>query len=547
MGAKDQRVVERSLYAQVGIVARKQGKRRKIEPSEKAGMLQEKETMPEKNILIADDDQEILDILKEMIQREGYRVFLASNGKKAVEAIKINPIDLAILDIKMPVMDGIEALKEIKKIDQGIEVLIITGYADLETLKQTISDHGAFDYILKPFKRVDILDGIQNALLKRDFASQKKLREKELEERILQLEKQFHKSTHRLRESQIKFRDIVENSNDAIVVVQDGKLKFANTKTVELTGYPQEDLKDMSFLEMVHPEDRDMVAESYKSEDFPNIFSFRALRKSGESLWVEINTVRTTWEKRQATLNVIRDISKRKRAEEALRHSSEQLLKEHDQRKTLSKRLIDLLEKDRHQIAMELHDDIGQIMTSLKMDLEMIHPQLRATNTKLESQIKAAEEKTVQVIRGIKDISRGLKPGILDTLGLVPSLRELFNEIQRQSNIVIKCFSRSISKRFDPEKELAIYRIAQEALTNIIKYAQAKNVFVNLVEKDGVLTFGIEDDGVGFDYDKAMQASGKKGALGLLIMRERATQFNGEFSIESKIGKGTHLLVEIPL
>jgi len=76
--------------------------------------------MPEKNILIADDDQVILDILKEMIQREGYRVFLASNGKEAVEAIKINPIDLAILDIKIPVMDGIEALEEIKKIDHGM-------------------------------------------------------------------------------------------------------------------------------------------------------------------------------------------------------------------------------------------------------------------------------------------------------------------------------------------------------------------------------------------------------------------------------------------
>jgi len=274
--------------------------------------------MPEKNILIADDDQVILDILKEIIQREGYRVFLTSNGKQAVEAIKINPIDLAILDIKMPVMDGIEALKEIKKIDQGIEVLIMTGYADFETLRQAITDHGAFDYILKPFKRDEILNGIQNALLKRDFLYQKKLREKELQERILQLEKEFHERTHQLRESQIKYKDIVENSNDAIVVVQDGKLKFANTQTVELTGYPQEELKDMSFLEMVHPEDRNMVDEGYKREDFPGIFSFRALKKSGESLCVEINAVRTTWEKRQATLNIIRDISEHKRGEKEL-------------------------------------------------------------------------------------------------------------------------------------------------------------------------------------------------------------------------------------
>jgi len=279
--------------------------------------------MPKENILIGDDDQTILDILTEMIQREGYGVFLASNGKEAVEAIKVNPIDLAILDIKMPFMDGIEALKEIKKIDQGIEVLIMTGYADLETLRQAINDHGAFDYILKPFKRDEILNGIQNALLKRDFSSQKKLREKELQERILQLEKEFNERTHQLRESQIKYKDIVENSNDAIVVVQDGKLKFANTKTVELTGYPQKELKDMSFLEMVHPEDRDMVAESYKSEDFTNIFSFRALRKSGESLWVESNAVKTTWEKRQATLNIIRNVTVRKQAEDALKASQD--------------------------------------------------------------------------------------------------------------------------------------------------------------------------------------------------------------------------------
>ena len=299
------------------------GKRSKTEPSPKDGMLKGKEALPKKNILIADDDQVILGVLKEMIHREGYRVFLASNGKEAVEAIQVNPIDLAILDIKMPVMDGIEALEKIKEIDQSVEVLIMTGYADFETLGQAISDHKAFDYILKPFKRDEILKGIQKALLKRDFDSRKRLREEELEERILQLEKEFHERTHQLRESQIKYKDIVENSNDAIVVVQGGKLKFANTKTVELTGYPQEELKGMSFLEIVHPEDRDIVAEGYRSEDFPNTFSSRALRKSGESLWVEINAVRTTWEKRQATLNIIRDITERKLVDETLRESEE--------------------------------------------------------------------------------------------------------------------------------------------------------------------------------------------------------------------------------
>jgi len=136
---------------------------------------------------------------------------------------------------------------------------------------------------------------------------------------------------------------------------------------------------------------------------------------------------------------------------------------------------------------------------------------------------------------------------MLDALGLIPSLRELFSEIQRQTDIEIQFFNRNIPKRIAPEKELAIYRIAQEALTNIIRHAQAKTIFVNLIKKDKKLSFSAEDDGVGFDQDKATTFSKKKGPLGILIMRERAEQLDGDFTLESQIGKGTYLLVEIPL
>jgi signal transduction histidine kinase len=111
----------------------------------------------------------------------------------------------------------------------------------------------------------------------------------------------------------------------------------------------------------------------------------------------------------------------------------------------------------------------------------------------------------------------------------------------------IRFFNRGIPKRFEEGKELAIYRIAQEALTNVIRHARAKNVFVNLVKKDDKLLLSVEDDGVGFDQDKVMKTSKRKGPLGLLIMRERAIQLDGEFTLESQRGKGTHVLVEIPL
>jgi PAS domain S-box-containing protein len=250
---------------------------------------------------------------------------------------------------------------------------------------------------------------------------------------------------------------------------------------------------------------------------------------------------------RDVRFEIAIDITKRKQAEEALILSNKELQKESNQRKILSKRLIDLLEKDRHEIAMELHDHIGQVLTSLKMNLEMVGSQLRPANTELASQIKAAEQKAIKALKDIKSISYGLKPRILETLGLESSLRELFNEIQKGADIQLHFFSGNIPHLFGREKELAVYRIAQEALANVLKHARATSVYVNLVKKEEVLSLSVEDDGVGFIQDEAVKISEWKGPLGLVIMRERAMQLGGELHIESQPGKGTLVLAEIPI
>ena len=236
-----------------------------------------------------------------------------------------------------------------------------------------------------------------------------------------------------------------------------------------------------------------------------------------------------------------------KRVDEALRISNKELLQEHNQRKLLSKRLIELLENDRHQLAMELHDHIGQTLTTLKMELELIPEQHKEIDAALEDRIKTAKNIALQAMKDIKDVAYGLTPTTLDNLGLAPSLHFLFDDFKNCTDIEIHFFTQNVPKRFDKEKELAIFRIIQEAMNNIIKHAQARNVFINLLKKNKSVTLSVEDDGAGFEVEKVMKVRKRKGPLGLLIMQERIEQLDGEFTIESRKGFGTHILAEIPL
>ena len=280
--------------------------------------------MSPKNILIADDEHGIRYFLTELLKNEGYFVFSAANGKEAVEIAKNNPLDLAILDLKMPEMDGITALKRIKEIDRNIEVLVITGYGDLQSLRDVIEQEGVFDYLLKPFAPSDIKHSIKSALQRRELNLKKNFASEDMEHRIREMESDFRQKTIQLRASQLKYENIIKDSVDMVVIIQGGKIKFINPKVMELTGYTDDELLGSEFIDIVHPDDRTHVMDSYRSwlrkdKGTPRIYTFRVLKKDGEALWVESNSVWTEWEGASATLNIARDISERKQAVEELR------------------------------------------------------------------------------------------------------------------------------------------------------------------------------------------------------------------------------------
>jgi two-component system sensor histidine kinase DegS len=265
------------------------------------------------------------------------------------------------------------------------------------------------------------------------------------------------------------------------------------------------------------------------------------LRRSHDQL--ERRVKERTADLEKANKELASEIAKRRKFEADLKASSKKIIQQHEQRKHLARRLVDLLEKDRRDVAMTLHEDVGQVLVSIKMDLEA---QLEA-NPALE-RVSMARDKTADLLRIIRNTSTELRPSPLESLGLIPSVRSLIRRTNEAVGFNIHLYTKGISKRLSPEKELALFRILQEALNNAAKHSGAGEIFVNLIRRNAEIVLTVEDDGKGFDYNLlSKMPQTKESPLGIVIMRERAAQFGGRFRIESQPGKGTEVTVEIPV
>ncbi|MDY6824576.1 MAG: PAS domain-containing sensor histidine kinase [Thermodesulfobacteriota bacterium] len=246
------------------------------------------------------------------------------------------------------------------------------------------------------------------------------------------------------------------------------------------------------------------------------------------------------------------DISRQKRTEQALETMAASLEAEASQReaelkerKKLAGRLVELLEKDRREMAMMLHDEVGQILTSIKMDMEDIESRMAAGP--LLQKLQQARGKTGRTMTAIKNAASELRPTLLENLGLIPAVRALVDNIREYADFDIHLHAPAFSERLEPEKELAVYRIVQEALNNAVKYSEADAVFVSLARRDETVALTVEDNGRGFDDNRfGIAHSPGEHCLGISIMRERATLCGGNLSVESRSGNGVRLMVTIP-
>jgi signal transduction histidine kinase len=247
--------------------------------------------------------------------------------------------------------------------------------------------------------------------------------------------------------------------------------------------------------------------------------------------------------------DLVCEIEKRKKFEADLKAQGEKILSAYQQRDYLSRRLVDLLERERSEIGSALHDDVGQSLAGASMQLEGLKEDLLGERPGLAHRVDSVLRHLREAMVHTRGISHDLRSEVLERFGLIPSIRNLVDEVQKQSQFKIRFYTKDVPEDLrEGGKDLTIYRLVQEGLTNVVKHAEAKEVFINLNGRGGKILISIEDDGKGFDYG-AFSTTGKSfdEFLGITIMRERTSMVGGQFRIESKPGKGTCVMAEIPI
>ena len=352
------------------------------------------------------------------------------------------------------------------------------------------------------------------------------------------------KSEIELRESEQRFKMLFNNINDAVFVTQHSKEKSygdfieVNDIACRRLGYSKEEFIKLSPSAIVWQ----------KCIDDFNLFNERLLKeghviydivhraKDKKLIPVEINSHLFLYNDKPTVLSIARDITERKEAEERLKRSSK-LLRE------LATHLQSIREEERTMIAQEIHDELGQVLTALKIQVSLLANKLNKNQEPLKQKINSLTDMIDSSVEAVQKISSKLRPGILDELGLIAAIEWQAEEFEKLTNIKCSLVLPKDEIKLESNKATAIFRIFQEALTNITRHSEANKVVVSLFNHQSDIYLEIQDNGRGITQEQIKDFK----SLGIHGMKERAIVFGGQVYIEGFTGKGTMVKVEIPL
>ncbi len=560
-------------------------------------------------ILIVDDIEQNLYLLKYLLGPHRYTVVEAKNGVEALEAARRDPPDLIISDILMPTMDGFALCREWTR-DEQLKTIPFVFYTatytdpkdeelglklgaarfiikpvEAETfiaiVQEVLHEHAAGHLAapVPPLEEETVYYRLYNGALVRKLEDKMLTLEQEVAERQ-QGEETLRRYTERLRILHEVHLDILAAQAPTIIAqttlkrlrllipCQRASVTLFEAETQEILVFAvdldHETVAPAGFRYPLTPEflaglalDRVMVLPDAARLAQPSrpiqLLMAEGLRAYlSAPLTVEgqimglLNLAAAvpeafTAEQVEVATEVARQLAialHQARLHESVSQARERL-------ETLSRQLLQAQEMERRRLARELHDEIGQSLSMVKIDLHRIQqlPQLGSLAEPLGESVDMVE----RALQQVRALSVELRPSLLDDLGLVPALRWYVDRQAQRGGFAAYLAADALPERLAPELETVCFRLVQEALTNVLRYAQARQVEVELKLRQAQLQLAVRDDGAGFSVSAALARAAQGGSLGLLSMQERAALVGGRLDIRSTPGHGTEIRATLPL
>jgi PAS domain S-box-containing protein len=338
-----------------------------------------------------------------------------------------------------------------------------------------------------------------------------------------------------LRESETLHRTLYQSVPVGIgMATMDGRVLSTNHAMKRISGYSEEEWEQKNVRDLYcDPCDRALLLEHLKKDGVANDFEVKLVRKGGEPYLALMNATRITFNGEDIVLTVIDDITERKRMEEEIHAYQEQL-------KSVAMQLALTEEKERRQIAIALHDNVGQILAMAKMKLGMM--KAKATSSDLIKNCEEVYSLCERAIKSTRDLTSEISPPILYELGFEAALEWLVEKRREQHNIRVEFDTDGQDRNISDDIRGFIFQSVRELLVNTTKHSQAGRVKVSVRGEGPAMRICVEDDGVGLDVAKLTASDG----FGLFNIKERLSNICGRLEIESKPGKGTRVTLLVP-
>ncbi len=474
------------------------------------------------HVLIAEDSEQDARLLLRELARGGYeidykRIDTAAGLKEALAAASW---DIILCDYSFPQFSGDAALRMVKESGLDLPFIFVSGTIGEETAVKAMKA-GAHDYVMK------------GNLARLPAAVERELGE-------AQVRRESRMAEQMMRASEHKYRHLFESMHDAALLVSEdnGRVVDANPQAERLLGRTRGEIIGMNQREL-YPPGQDWEQCPMPRGECAGNFEAEIQRSNGITIPTDVSVSRMKLQGYNFLLLLLRDITRRKQTEGELRSSREQL-------RALAARLQAVREEERTRVAREIHDELGQMLTALKMDLRCIEQDLERIedprlNPVLDKAV-GATDLTDSLAKSVQRIAAELRPGILDRLGLITALAYEAEQFQQRTGVACHLETPREEPALPAESVTAVFRIFQEAMTNIARHAAATEVRIQLAFQPDALTLEIRDNGKGIQPAELLSTT----SLGVLGMKERARQLGGDVVFRAGSSGGTVVCLQLP-